>query len=476
MTKTNQKILHHISGHWSEPAAGRFFEDLSPEDDSLYAMVARGDADDADRAVRAAYEAFERYSRTTPLERETWLANAAALLQERREEIIETIIAEGGSPRFKAEIEVKIATQILRASAGIPRQVCGQTLPSDYVDRLSMSVRQPLGVVLHITPFNVPLILGARAAFSLACGNTVVLLPSEEAPCVGAFYARLFQDAGFPPGALNVVMGLGHEVGDHLTSHPLVRAVNFTGSTRVGSHIANICGAHRKRVVLEMGGKNPLVIMADADLEKAVHAALHSSFAFQGQACMASSRIYVQQAVFDKFLSLFAAGAKRLGMGELRDPSTIVGPIISARQRDRVRQHIDDAKAKGAAIVCGGGWRGNRCEPTILTNVTEDMVVCRTETFGPVTSVYSFESFDEAVMRANDSKYGLSAAIFTSNLQHALEFAKRVQSGMVHVNAPTLGDEPHAPFGGFGDSGFDRESTQSAINGETEWKWVTVQL
>jgi acyl-CoA reductase-like NAD-dependent aldehyde dehydrogenase len=250
----------------------------------------------------------------------------------------------------------------------------------------------------------------------------------------------------------------------------------FTGSSRIGKHIAGLCGPLMRRVVLELGGKSPMVVMADADLDAAVDAAAFSQFFFQGQACMASSRIFVERSIEAEFCRRFKAKAESLGMGDLRDPNTWVGPIISERQRQRVRTHIQDAQAKGATILTGGNWTGNRCQPTILTGVQESMTVCREETFGPVTSIYPVADFEEAVTRANDTNFGLSSAIFTRDITRALQFAQRIKSGMVHINAPTIADEPHVPFGGTGDSGFGREGTDIDIDTFTEWKWITVQL
>ncbi|MEM8936999.1 MAG: aldehyde dehydrogenase family protein, partial [Pseudomonadota bacterium] len=274
----------------------------------------------------------------------------------------------------------------------------------------------------------------------------------------------------------NVVSGFGYEIGDSLTTHSLVKVVTFTGSTRVGSHIGALCGKHKKRVILELGGKSPLVVMADADLEKAIAGAVQGIFTYQGQVCMGSSRIYVERDIYDAFLEKFTAAAKALGMGDLRDERTTLGPIISERQRNRVRNHIEDAVSNGATLVTGGEWTGNRCSPTILTHVTPEMAVFEEETFGPVASVYPIDSFDDALELSNNSKYGLSSAIYTSNLEDAMRYVQGVKSGMVHVNAPTLHDEPHVPFGGVGESGFGREGTEEDINTMTEWKWVTIQL
>ena len=471
------KINPWIEGEFVSPSSGEYFDDLNPLDDSLYAHAALCTSEDVDRAVQSAHAAFQTYRLTLPKEREVWLCDAADLLAKRSDELIEILVDEVGSTRMKARFEISYSQAILRAAAGMTRNISGKTLPSDVPGRFSMSIRQALGVVACITPFNIPLVKGIRlTANPLAIGNTTVLLPSEEAPVLTAQIARLYDDAGLPKGAFNYVTGLGHVIGDSLTTHPLVRAVSFTGSSVVGKHIRSLCANHGKNVILELGGKSPLVVLKDADIDKAAADAVFSIFINQGQICMGASRIYVERPVFDAFLAKYVENTRKVGMGDLRSPATMIGPLINKRQRDRVRSHIEDAVAKGARVVTGGKWHGNRCEPTILTGVKAGMTLCKEETFGPVTSVYPVASAEEALALANDSVYGLSAAIYTSNITTALKFALDVKSGMVHINAPTAHDEPHVPFGGVGESGIGREGTEGDIEALTEWKWITVQL
>jgi acyl-CoA reductase-like NAD-dependent aldehyde dehydrogenase len=466
-----------IGGQRLPPSSGRYFTDRNPEDDSTYAQIAEANAADVDRAVQAADQAFATTRATLAAEREAWLSRAAALVEKYRDDFVDILIDEVGSPISKAQFEVQYAVSCLRAAAGVARRVTGQTIPSDLPGRFSMSVREPVGVIASISPFNVPLLKDVKLSSTpLATGNTVVMLTSEEAPMVANRLAEIYHEAGVPPGAFNVVTGFGDRIGDALTTHPLVKVVMFTGSSRVGKHIAALCGPLMRKVILELGGKSPLVVLADADLDAAVGAAVFGQFFFQGQACMASSRIYVEKSVEAEFTRRFKTAAESVGMGELRDANTAVGPIISQRQRNRVRSHIEDARAKGARILTGGEWVRNRCKPTILTGVQDAMTVCREETFGPVTSIYPVAGLDEAITRANDTPYGLSAAIFTRDISSALLFSQRVRSGMVHINAPTIADEPHVPFGGVGDSGFGREGTDIDIDTFTEWKWITIQL
>lgn len=463
-----------IGGERTPPSSGRYFTDNNPEDDTPYARVAEGDAADIDRAVKSAHEAFKTYGKSLAVEREAWLSKAAALVEKYRNDFIDILVKEVGSPVAKAHFEVNYAAGCLRSAAGVSRRIAGQTIPSDMPGRFAMTIRRPLGVVATISPFNVPLLKASKLSASpLATGNTVVMLPSEEASMVTSRLIDIYHDAGLPAGAVNMVTGLGADIGDSLTTHPLVKAVMFTGSSRVGKHISTLCGSMMRRVLLELGGKSPLVVLADADLDAAVEGACFGQFFYQGQTCMASSRIYVEKSIEEEFTRRFVARAQTLGMGDLHDFDTWLGPIISPRQRERVRTHIEDARAKGAKVLTGGEWVGNRCRPTILSGVDETMTVCREETFGPVTSIYPVANLDEAIARANDTNYGLSSAIYTKDLDKAMRYMQEVNAGMVHINAPTISDEPHVPFGGVGDSGFGREGTDVDVDTLTEWKWVT---
>lgn len=466
-----------INGQHIKPESGKYFDVLNPLDDSLYCRAAESGKADINKAVEAAHACFQSYGQTLPKEREAMLCKAADLLERDRAEFADILVDEIGSPMNKAQFEIEYSISYFRAAAGAARRTTGQTMPSDVPGRLSMSIRKPLGVVGCITPFNVPLIKATKlVATPLATGNTVVMLPSEEAPSLSYRFAQLIAEAGFPDGAFNVVSGFGVDVGDFLTNHPLVKVIEFTGSSRVGQHIGELCGKQMKRCILELGGKNPLVILADADIDQAVQAATMSMFLYQGQACMASSRIIVEEPVYDEFVQKYSAAASQLSMGDLRDMSTILGPIISPRQRERVRSHIENARELGATVVTGGEWEGNRCQPTILTHVTKDMTLCYEETFGPVTAIYSVANIDEALDMANDTRYGLSAAVCTTNINSALMLAQNIDAGMVHINAPTLHDEPAVPFGGTGESGFGREGVEVDIDTLTEWKWITIQL
>lgn len=464
-----------IGGRSVPPASGRHFDDRNPDDDTLYSRVAEASAQEMEQAIQVADEAFHANQHWLAADRERWLCRAAELVERDRQEYIDILIDEVGSPLFKAQFEVAYCISGLRAAAGVPRMLRGEVIPSDMPGAFSMAVREPLGVIAGISPFNVPLLkLTKQGAMPIATGNATVHLPSEFAPQVALRFARTLDEAGVPPGLFNVVTGNPFEIGDALTTHPLVRGINFCGSPRIGRHVAQLASRDLKPVTLELGGKSPLLVLPDADIDAAVQAAHASIFFFQGQACMGASRVYVHRSVAERFTQKFVDAACGSGMGDLRDPATVIGPIISPRQRERVRRHIEDAREKGAEVLAGGEWVGNRCRPTILRGVTEGMEVCREETFGPVTSLYVFDDVDDAMRRANDTEYGLSFAVFTRDVEMALRLARTARSGMVHINRATIQDEPHVPFGGQGSSGFGREGTVYDLDILTQWKWITI--
>lgn len=472
-------LPHFIEGRFQPIDASGVepvFDVTDPEDDRPLYQCARADSKLIERAVNAAAVAFTSFRGGPPDQRQEILLNAAELLFERRQQFEEVLLSETGSPVLKARREVETSIRLLKAAASIPKQIRGETCSSDDPNRLSYSVREPLGVIAGFTPFNVPLIKTVKlTAMALATANCVVLLPSEKAPRVSIMMAQLFHDAGLPPGCCNVIGGVGAEVGDVLTEAKHIKAVSFTGSTTIGRHVAALCGKHRKRVVLEMGGQNPLIVLSDADLQAAVQAAIPGSFLFQGQICMASSRVILHEAIAEPFLQAFVSAASQLKVGDLKDPQTMIGPIIDAASRQRLQGLIDDAIQKGATVRCGNQWQGHRLIPTILTNVTSDMKIWQEETFGPIAVVRTASSSTDALQLANDTNYGLCAAVFTNRLDQAIEFSRQLECGMVHVNEGTILEESEVPFGGIGDSGFGREGTTASVDSFTEWKWITVK-
>jgi acyl-CoA reductase-like NAD-dependent aldehyde dehydrogenase len=343
--------------------------------------------------------------------------------------------------------------------------------------QLSISVRKPLGVIAGIAPFNSPFLLSMKKiVYALATGNTFILKPSEETPVSGALIADIFQEAGLPAGVLNVIPGIPAEVGDLLVADPRVKMITFTGSTRTGRHLAVEAARHLKKFTLEMGGKSPLIVLKDADLDYAVDAAAFGIFLHQGQVCMANSKVIVEAPLFDAFAEKFKAKTATIKVGDPRDPATVIGPLIRLRQCDFIDGQLKDAKEKGATVVMGGTHKDQFYQPTVLTGVTPEMRIYHEESFGPVVSLIRAEDSEEALKIANDTEYGLAAAVITNDMQKALNISMRLESGMVHVNDTTISDEPHVPFGGTKNSGFGREGGRYSLEELTEVKWVTVQM
>jgi aldehyde dehydrogenase (NAD+) len=336
-----------------------------------------------------------------------------------------------------------------------------------------------LGVVTVLAPWNFPAILAVRQfANPMAIGNTIILKPSEETPYTGGlFFAEVMEEAGIPAGVFNVITCSRENVqavGDELIENPAVKGVAFTGSSAVGRYVSAKCGAHLKKCCIELGGNDALIVRQDADIERATHAASFGSFMHQGQICMSVERILVHQSIFDRFLERFVERTRKLKMGDTQDRSTIIGPLISRKQAEKVRGQINDAVAKGAKIIIGGGGQGNYVEPTILTNVRRDMAIWQQETFGPVVPVIPFRDDEEAIAICNDTEYGLSSGVFSADEAKALSIARRLETGMCHVNCSPVNDEPHVPFGGVKSSGTGRNGGRWSVETFSETRWVTL--
>jgi benzaldehyde dehydrogenase (NAD) len=368
---------------------------------------------------------------------------------------------------------------MLREAAAQTYGLIGEVIPSDVPGKLAMGVRQPAGVVVGIAPWNAPVILATRAiAAPLAYANTVVLKASEICPRTHAAVVRALQDAGLPDGVINLITNDpadAADVVDELIAHPATRRVNFTGSTRVGRIIAETAGRHLKRALLELGGKAPMVVLRDADLDRAAAAASFGAFFHQGQICMSTERIVVDRAVAQELSDKLAARASALPVGDPREPTTAIGPLVNRAAVERVSGLVSDAVSKGAGLLAGGEADGPCFAPTVLANVTPEMRVYHEESFGPVVTVVPVDGPDEAVRVANDTEYGLSAAVFSENVPAALELAQRIESGICHVNDTTVHDEPQMPFGGVKASGWGRFGVRAALEEFTELRWITVQ-
>jgi vanillin dehydrogenase len=467
----------YISGKTLDIPASALTDVINPANQRPFAKIFMGQAQHMRAAIDAADAAKAAWGATLAAERERILMRAADELEAARDEIADLLIDEAGSTFGKAMFEVPFAANLVRSAAGEARRVKGDVFPSDVPGMISMAIRRPLGVVAGISPFNFPVVLSLKkVAFALACGNTFVLKPSEETSLVGLKLAEIFERAGLPAGVLNVVPGDGSTMAQVLYDDPRVKLITFTGSTRVGRIIATECAKRGKRVVLEMGGKSPLIVLKDADLDYAVDTACFGIFIHQGQICMAGSRIIVEAPIYEEFLRRFAAKAQTLKVGDPRDPHTVIGPLIRSSQCPMIDKKIKDAVSAGARLLTGGKYEGNFYYPTVVADVTPEMAAFRDELFGPVAAVSKANDADHALALANNSAYGLSSAVLTNNLQLAMRFALELEAGMVHLNGPTIHDEGTVPFGGVKDSGSGREGGRWSTDEMTEVKWVTIQM
>ncbi len=459
---------------------GATFERRNPLDGTVATRAPAASPQDAVMAVEAAAEAFRSWSETGPGERRALLLKAADALEAKTPAFIESVPAETGATAMWAGFNVFLAAGMIREAAALTTQVAGEVIPSDIPGSLAMGVRQPAGVVLGIAPWNAPIILGVRAiATPLACGNTVILKGSENCPRTHQLIVEAFQDAGFPPGVLNYITNAPEDasaVVEAVVAHPAVRRVNFTGSTRIGRLIAMTCAKYLKPAVLELGGKAPMVILDDADLDEAVNGAAFGCFANSGQICMSTERLIVDHKIADEFVRKFADKAKNLPLGDPRKPEPVVlGSVIGMNTVEHCNALIDDALAKGAKLVCGGKADSTLMPATLLDHVTPAMRIYHEETFGPVKAIVRVDGVQEAVACANDNEYGLSAAVFGRDIARAYNVARKIDSGICHVNGPTVHDEAQMPFGGVKGSGLGRFGGKAGIHEFTELRWVTVQ-
>ena len=469
-----------IGGQWTDASEGATFEDRDPFTGDVVANVPAGTRDDARSAIDAAAAAFPEWSQSVPAQRQAIFLKAADILESRRDEVVGLLARETGCSFGFGMFQMSFVPGLLRQAAAAAYSPMGQIIPSDHPGTLAMGLRRPVGVVAAIAPWNAALILSARSiAAPLALGNTVVLKPSELSPVVGGLlWGEIFTEAGLPAGVLNIVThapGEAGPIGDELTEHPAVRRINFTGSTATGRRLAEAAGRNLKRVVLELGGYNPLVVLADADLDYAVNASAFGAFLHQGQICMSARRIIVERPIADEFTSRLAEKTKTLKTGDPKEPSTIIGPLINEAALQLVKERVQDAVAKGAKVLAGGEADGPCFQATLITDVSEDSEFAKHETFGPVVAIDVVDSAEQAIERANSTSYGLSAGILTADTDRGFALAQLLEAGIVHVNDQPVGDEPQMPFGGVKDSGWGRFGGQAVIDEFTELRWITVQ-
>jgi acyl-CoA reductase-like NAD-dependent aldehyde dehydrogenase len=461
-------------------SSGRTFERRGAVSNAVVTTAAAATVEDANAAAASASAAFATWSRTGPTERRRILLKAADILEGKLEEFKTAMAQEIGSPEAWSIFNVMGSAALFGEAASLTTQIQGETIPTDKPGTLSMTLRQPVGVILSIVPWNGPVLLAARAlAYPIACGNTVIFKASESSPRTHALIAEALWEAGLPPGVLNFLTNAPEDAADvidALIAHPAVRRINFIGSTRVGRIIAQQAALHLKPALLELGGKAPFVVLDDADLDGAVNAAIFGSFLYQGQICMSTERFVVDNKIADAFVAKFAARAAALPVGDpAAGAACVIGPVISKASGARINGLIDDALAKGAKLVAGAKADGAVMPATIVDHVTPGMTIYEEETFGPITTIVRVDGVEEAVRVANDTLYGLSAAVFGKDVTRALDVASRIESGSVHINGATVQNEPQAPYGGMKQSGYGRFDGRAVIDQFTETKWVTIE-
>jgi len=474
---------NYINGRWVDARSGAVTESVNPATGEVLGAVPRSGPEDVEDAVRAAAAAFPAWRRTPAPRRAEILFKAAEHLLSHKEDLARLMTQEMGKVLTETRGDVQEAIDMTYFIAGEGRRLHGYTAPSEMPHKAAYCVRAPLGVVGIITPWNFPIAIPSwKIVPALVCGNTVVFKPASYTPLVALDFVRIFEEAGVPPGVLNIVTGPGQGAGDALVAHPQVRVVSFTGSTETGLRLAEQCARLGKRVSLEMGGKNAAIVLPDADLGLATDALIWSAFGTTGQRCTACSRIIVHKAVKSDLAERLVMRAKRLRLGDGLRPETDVGPVVSASQLDRVQQYVQIGRQEGARVLAGGSraqegalGRGFFYAPTIFDRVTPQMRIAQEEIFGPVTDLIETESFESAVAVLNESRYGLSASIFTRDINAAMRAIDDIDTGIVYVNHGTIGAEVHLPFGGTKETGNGhREGGLQVLDVFSEWKAVYV--
>jgi aldehyde dehydrogenase (NAD+) len=454
------------------------FPVVNPDNQQIIAQCTTAGTESIESAVNTAQKSTQTWQKLAPAERERILLKCADALESARDTLTDLMLQESGSTLAKAAGEVAYGASLTRTAAGETRRLYGDTFPNDRPHRLTLVQREPLGVVAAISPFNSPLALLLKMiVFPLAAGNAVISKPSEFTPLTALKVAELFMEAGLPPGTLQVLTGSGAEVGARLVAHPGVNGIAFTGSTAAGIQIGQTAMTSMKRVQLELGGKNPLIVLADYPLELAVKIAAVGAFFHAGQICMSASRLIVERSIAREFAEALAAHARGLRLGDLRDPQTAYGPLISEKAAAKTVRHVQDARDHGAEILCGGesagGWRW---QPTVVWQPPRESLVWREETFGPVVGVVPADSLEQAIALANDSQYGLSAGILTHDMVAGVRAAREIRAGAVHIGSHPFQSDALAPVGGVGLSGVGRSGGHYSTEHFTELKWISVEL
>ncbi|MBE3598995.1 MAG: aldehyde dehydrogenase family protein [Limnochordaceae bacterium] len=475
----------YIGGRWVESRSGQRFSSINPATGEVLGEVAKGGREDAEAAIAAAKEAFDGWRKTPAPRRGEILFRAAELLKERKESIARLMTREMGKVLVEARGDVQEAIDMTYYMAGEGRRLFGETVPSEMPNKFAMAVREAIGVVGVITPWNFPIAIPSwKIMPALISGNTVVFKPASDTPILGYTLVRLLEEAGIPPGVVNLVYGPGSTVGEAILEHPDVPVITFTGSNPAGVHVNTVAAPRLKRVHLELGGKNAIIVMDDADLKLAVEGIVWSAFGTSGQRCTAASRVIVHRAVKDQLLSMLIERIRGLRLGDGLLPETDVGPVINRSSLEKIHSYTEIARLEGASVAVGGEVategelsRGFFYKPTLFVDVKPEMRVAQEEIFGPVTSVIQVDSLEEAIAVNNRVSYGLSSSIYTRNVNTAFTAIRDLMTGLVYVNHGTIGSEVHLPFGGMRQTGNGhREAGQAAIDFYTEWKSVYVDF
>jgi len=466
-----KEYLNYIAGKWVPSKSGRTFENRNPSyPDEVISIHPLSTKEDVDEAVKAAKEAFPKWSRIPAPKRAEILRRATEILIERKEELAQLMSREMGKPIVEARGDVQEAIDTGFYAFGEGRRLFSFTTPSELENKAAYVIRRPIGVAGLITPWNFPIAIPSWKIFpALLSGNTVVFKPASDSPATAAEFVKIFEEAGVPPGVLNMVTGSGGEVGEAIASHPDIRVVSFTGSSVVGARIAEIAARTYKKVSLEMGGKNPQIVMPSANLDLAVDGVLWGAFGTTGQRCTATSRLILHEAIYDEFLDRLLERVKTLKIGDPWEEDTNMGPLVNEGALKKVQLYIRYGLDSGAKLLYGGervDRPGYFFQPTIFTDVDPNSRIAQEEIFGPVLAVFKVRSFDEAIDLANNVRYGLSSSIYTNDIREAMEAIERLEAGITYVNAPTIGAETHLPFGGVKQTG----------NGHREGGWTVYEI
>ncbi len=472
--KLNQQ---YIGGAWRDGASSKVLTDRNPYNDKPICEFKLGSLADLDDAYRSAAAAQKIWADVNPFERRSILEKAITFVEKNEAEITDLIIEELGGTALKAFFEIMIVKNIIKEASTYPLRMTGEIYPSPVDGKENRLYRVPVGVVGVISPFNFPFFLSMRSvATALGAGNGVVLKPHDDTPITGGtLVARVFEETGIPKGLLNVIVADIKEIGDNFVEHPIPRVISFTGSEGVGRHIGAVAGRCLKRAILELGGNSALIVMHDADLDNALNAAVFSRFTHQGQICMSANRILVQRSVYPQFLEKYVKRVSSLMVGDPREPQTDIGPLMNKAQVETLSKQIQKGVQEGARAVLQGKVEGNVVSPTVFADVRPGMSIAQSEMFGPAVCVMPFDTPEEAISIANDSRFGLSGAIHTRNVEWGAEMAKQIDSGMIHVNDGTINDEPLVAFGGEKASGIGRLNGKWALEEFTTLKWISVQ-